>query len=329
MLSRSAIPAPRSSHTRQGRTRQCFPNAVCQHRAGGMRPQLGSTSPPGGAPCRAVPCRLRSCCNESRATTRDPNQTQRLTPYHSGCLLVSFLTGTIVRAGSGAGRSCGSDGRAPRAAPLLGRAVLQRAVPVGRRAAPQRPHRAVLLPLQDARSFALAQRLLKHTRSLCRPRHRRQPSPAPPLPSRPLSSPPRPQTQRYPRGGVALLLPGAAGGVVMSPAVAGGQLSVRVVVVEGVPQPSTVLPLPPIVLARPRRLRTERALRGKEPRGRGEPPAPAAPRSPASSQRRPCRPRCASLSGLSRQSPPRLQELPACPANGTGRHKTAVAAPFG
>lgn len=67
-----------------------------------------------------------------------------------------------------------------------------------------------------------------------------------------------PGAGRYLRGGGAGALPGAAGGVIVPPAGAGRQLPVRVVVVEGVAQPAAVPPLPPVILARPRRLRGDR-----------------------------------------------------------------------
>lgn len=206
---------------------------------------------------------------ERRRSARGPIQTEGLTGEHSGFIDEVFRPEVKYERAAGRSRSHVTaeprDRRRYPAVPLFGSAALQRAVPVGRRAAPQRPHRAVLLPLQGPRSFALAQRLLKHRHGRC----------ADPGAASSLPPPPRPQGRpgrRYPRGGGAVLLPGAASGVVVPPAAAVGQLSVRVVVVEGVPQPAAVLPLPPVVLARPRRLRTERALRGKKPRGRGSRP---------------------------------------------------------
>lgn len=111
---------------------------------------------------------------------------------------------------------------------------------------------------------------------------------------------------RYLRGGGAVPLPGAAGLVVLPPAAALRQLPVRVIVVEGVEQPAAVLPLSPVVLARPRRLRTDMAglswvpprlspvalpaPPGPAPLTRQEPPVPAMLRP--------------------RQWPPRLQQRP-------------------
>lgn len=88
-------------------------------------------------------------------------------------------------------------------------------IPVRWRALPERPYRSILLFFHNSSSFTLAQSFL--------------------------------------RGGGAAPLPGAAGLVVVPPPAAGRHLPVRVVVVEGVPQPAAVLPLPPVVLARPRR----------------------------------------------------------------------------
>lgn len=129
---------------------------------------------------------------------------------------------------------------------------------------------------------------------------RLRPTRAPAFPARPRGFPPgsggpRGAGQgrgRYLRGRGAVLLPGAAGLVVVAPAAAGRQPPVRVVVVEGVPQPAAVPPLPPVVLARPRRLRGQR---GRVSRARPGPPRPGParrppPRSPATTRRPPCCP---------------------------------------
>lgn len=138
---------------------------------------------------------------------------------------------------------------------------------------------------------------------------------------------PNPQSPgRYLGGGVAAPLPGAAGLVVVPPAAAGRQLPVGVVVVEGVPQPAAVLPLPPVVLARPRWLRADRkaelSCRLPDPARRPQPPPP---RSPARSRRPPCCP------DLRATSPPPIPALlagrAALPANGRRRHKPAASSP--
>lgn len=140
------------------------------------------------------------------------------------------------------------------AAASLGAVLLERQVPVWRRALPEGPHRGIFLLLLHAGSFALAQRFLQEAQTAAAPRWALTPHGG----GHPAVRRGGPGAGRYLRGGGAGALPGAAGGVIVPPAGAGRQLPVRVVVVEGVAQPAAVPPLPPVILARPRRLRGDR-----------------------------------------------------------------------
>lgn len=283
-----------------------------------FRSRSAHPAPAGSGP-GAVLSPRRGCAASGAAAVRaerGPIQTEGLTGEHSGFIDEVFRP--EVKYGRAAGRSRSHVTAEPRdrrrypAVPLFGSAALQRAVPVGRRAAPQRPHRAVLLPLQGPRSFALAQRLLKHRHGRCADPGAAS-SPPPTSPSSGPAGPAVPARRRCgpsPRRGKRRSRPasGCSRAALRARSSGGRRAAARGSASTPTSSPRTAAEA------------ADRAgAEGKEAARPREPPAPPPAHPPARIAGH------AALGARPSVGSNRRRAYRSDPANGTGRHKAAVA----